>query len=221
MQTLRKALLCIVMLCPVSITRISAQSMGFHAVGLDVQNDALGKLFGAGFMLEVPIAGSRVHWQLAFEAAQGKRTYVGSPCVGLVAPGNPACASRTLKRSADMELAIVGIRLPLVHTKRASIAIAGDFGGARVATNTRDAADSSRFKDWKFVMRPELGVDARWQPKKNNVVSIRLGASIGRLISPSSTQIADGYAPFQDRSEFKRVWLGLMWKIPAAPARRR
>ena len=200
----------------------AAQGMGAHVTWTDLGDPAFAQPIGYGFTVEQPISRSNVRWQLGFDAAFGRHTYQGSPCAGLVEPGQPGCEIQALHSKEDTQAMSLGLRVPLLWSRRASVSLAGDLAIARVASKTRDGTSTDVFSDWRMMYRPEVGVEARFRPTRTTAWSFNAGYAVGRLRAVRNQVVYDGYGPFDTPLNTKRAWLGVIWQIdPAAGQRRR
>lgn len=221
-QTFAMRPLASLLLIGLSASSALAQSIGGHLVMTEIGSGDLGRPLGFGFGVEPPIAGTGIRWHLSFEAIQGSHRRTGSPCVGLIPAGSATCRVQRLRTVTDMESALLGLRVPLLRTRRGSLSLVGDLGIARAATKTRDSADVVRFKAWRMVYRPQIGAEARWKPRARRALSLSGGVAIGQLRPVRNMVVADGYGPFDAAVQTKRAWLGLMFALdPASASRRR
>ena len=212
----------LLLLVALPVTSASAQGMGAHVTWTDLGDPAFAKPIGYGFTVEQPIARSNVRWQLGFDAAFGRHTYQGSPCVGLVEPGQPGCAIQSLHSSENTQAMSLGLRVPLLWSRRASLSLMGDVAIARAATKTRDGTSTDVFSDWRMMYRPEVGGEMRFRLTNRKAWSFNAGYAVGQLRAVRNQVVFDGYGPFDNPLNTKRAWLGIIWQVdPAAGQRRR
>jgi hypothetical protein len=120
-----------------------------------------------------------------------------------------------------MQSMIVGLRVPLIWAKRASLSLAGDLGAVRIASRTLDATDVKRLSAWRFMYRREFGLEGRVRPRAAKPWSINAGYAIGSVQPVVQSGIVDGYTPFDQPLLTRRAWLGIMVAIDPATGQRR
>lgn len=207
-----RALVASTLITGVTASALAAQEVDVAAVALSADNvlrDA--PLLGGNIALRWRPGLGRFAYRIGAEWTSGDHTMTRVPCVGFYLP--EACPPEPVRDDARLRSASLGASLRVLGRTRASLELAAELLAGSVRRESRGLSSGLSFSAEKRLWGGRLGAESRWQPWESVPFGVHAGLTYGQLGPFTTERLVEGYAPFDDGFEFRRIVLGASWSF--------
>jgi hypothetical protein len=111
-----------------------------------------------------------------------------------------------------MKSLAAGLAFRMVDWRRLRVEIAGEVRLGTVRVESRGSPSGGELRVDKRLQGVGFGLDASWSPWSALPLAIEAGFTTGEMHRRENEELIDGYSPFEDGFDVRRLRIGVAWR---------